>query len=217
MMPHRRQFLRLCGTVLLASMATTLSITGCSDAPTGSYLPVGSKVVALGDSLTYGYGTSLESAYPQMLAELTGWQVVNAGTNGDTSADVLARTDAIVAQKPALVLLGVGGNDVLRRLPPASTTANIRASIGKFKAADIPVLLIAEPHFSTSALFGKVSDNPIYQEIADNENVPLYRKGWAQVLSDETLKSDQIHANAAGYRHFAEGLHQYLQEEGWAR
>ena len=73
MMPHRRQFLRLCGTVLLASIATTLSITGCSDAPTGSYLPAGSQVVALGDSLTYGYGTSLERTYPQVLAELTGW------------------------------------------------------------------------------------------------------------------------------------------------
>lgn len=215
-MMNRRQFLRLCGTVVLISTVTIMG-SGCSDAPTGTYLPAGSKVVAVGDSLTYGYGASTESAYPQVLAALTGWQVINAGTNGDTSAEVLARTDDIMAQHPDLVLLGVGGNDVLQRLPSATTTANISATIHQFKAADIPVVLIAEPHFSTSALFGKVSDNPICQGIADTENVPLYRQGWAQVLSDDTLKSDKIHANAAGYRHFAEGLYQYLQEEGWAQ
>lgn len=202
---------------VLITLLTGISMTACSDEPTGQHLPADSKVIALGDSLTYGYGATPETNYPAVLATVTGWQVVNAGVNGNTSADVLARTDDIIAQNPDLVLLSVGGNDVLRRVQVGMTTANITATINELKAADVPVILIAQPYFSTSALFGKASDNPIYKQIAEQEDIPLYSKGWAVVLSDDSLKSDQIHANAAGYEHFAQGLYNYLQEEGWAR
>lgn len=199
------------------ALAVTVVIAGCSDEPTQQYLPIDSKVVALGDSLTYGYGASPESTYPAVLASLTGWHVVNAGVNGNTSAEVLARTDQVISQDPDLVLLGVGGNDVLRRVQSGTTTTNITETISQLKAANIPVVLIAQPHFSASALFGRASDNPIYEDIASSEDVPLYTSGWSKVLSDDTLKSDQIHANDAGYRNFAEGLYDYLQEEGMAK
>ncbi len=93
--------------------------------------------------------------------------------------------------------------------------ANIIATIDTLQSNNIDVVLIAEPYFSTSALFGKVSDNPLYEDIAETEGIPLYSDGWSTVLSDDALKSDKIHANAAGYRQFAEGLHGYLKEEGW--
>ena len=204
--------------LVLASMglAAMINMSGCSDDPQQNSLPSGSTVIALGDSLTYGYGASLDAAYPAVLANLSQWKVINAGVNGDTSADVRARVDDITAQNPDLVLLGVGGNDVLRRIPSETTRANINTTIETLQSENIEVVLIAEPYFSTSALFGKASDNPIYEEIADAKKIPLYSGGWSAVLSDNTLKSDRIHANAAGYRQFAEGLHDYLQEEGVA-
>lgn len=201
----------------LTLMSAAVATSSCSREQPKEYLPADSTVVALGDSLTYGYGATPQTSYPAILAELTGWQVINAGVNGNTSADVLARSAAIIAQNPDLVLLGVGGNDVLRRTESMTTKANITATIATIKAANIPVVLIAEPHFSSSALFGRASDNPIYKEIATSEEIPLYSKGWSEVLSDDSLKSDQIHANAAGYRHFAQGLYGYLQDEGLAR
>ena len=201
----------------LTLMSAAVATSSCSREPSKEYLPADSTVVALGDSLTYGYGATPQTSYPAILAELTGWQVINAGVNGDTSADVLARSAAIIAQNPDLVLLGVGGNDVLSRTEPLTTKANISATIATIKAANIPVVLIADPHFSSSALFGRASDNPIYKEIATSEEIPLYSKGWSEVLSDDSLKSDQIHANAAGYRHFAQGLYAFLQDEGLAR
>lgn len=209
-------------TVMAVAMMTTIMsaavmTSSCSKEQPKEYLPADSTVVALGDSLTYGYGATPQTSYPAILGELTGWQIINAGVNGDTSADVLARSAAIIAQNPDLVLLGVGGNDVLSRTEPLTTKANISATIATIKAANIPVVLIAEPHFSSSALFGRASDNPIYKEIATSEEIPLYSKGWSEVLSDDSLKSDQIHANAAGYRHFAQGLYGYLQDEGLAR
>ena len=212
-MKNRRQFLTLAAIGVFVVMSTS----GCSDTPNQIVLPAGSKVIALGDSLTYGYGASPENAYPMVLAELSQWKVINAGVNGDTSAAVLARIEDITAQNPDLVLIGVGGNDVLRRVQSETTHANITATIGKLKSENIPVVLIAQPHFSTSALFGRASDNPIYEDIAKLENVPLYASGWSTVLSDDSLKSDQIYANDAGYRQFAEGLYDYLQEEGVAQ
>ena len=202
---------------VIVIISAAVASTSCSNETPKNHLPPTSTVVALGDSLTYGYGATPETSYPAILGELTGWKIINAGVNGDTSADVLARSAVIIAQNPDLVLLGVGGNDVLRRTESMTTKANITATISTIKAANIPIVLIAEPHFSSSALFGRASDNPIYKEIAASEEIPLYSKGWSQVLSDDALKSDQIHANAAGYRHFAEGLYAYLQDEGLAQ
>ena len=198
-------------------VAATIGMIGCSSEPQQAALPVGSTVVALGDSLTYGYGASQETSYPTVLADLTKWTVINAGVNGDTSADVLARVEDIVKQTPDLVLLGVGGNDVLQRISPDTTRANINATVDRLKSANIGVVLIAEPYFSTSALFGKASDNPLYKDIASAQEIPLYSGGWSAILSDDTLKSDRIHANAAGYRQFAQGLYAYLKEEGIAQ
>ena len=196
-------------------LSATISVTGCGSEPQQDILPAGSTVVALGDSLTYGYGANPKTAYPTVLAELSKWNVVNAGVNGDTSADVLTRVNEIIEQNPDLVLLGVGGNDVLQRIAPDTTRANIVATIDTLQSNNIDVVLIAEPYLSTSALFGKASDNPLYEDIAEAEGIPLYSDGWSTVLSDEALKSDKIHANAAGYRQFAEGLHDYLKDEGW--
>ncbi|MBA6244306.1 MULTISPECIES: GDSL-type esterase/lipase family protein [Psychrobacter] len=210
-MKLRGRFLMLAGIGLSA----IISVTGCGSEPQQDTLPAGSTVVALGDSLTYGYGANPKTAYPTVLAELSKWNVVNAGVNGDTSADVLTRVNEIIEQNPDLVLLGVGGNDVLQRIAPDTTRANIVATIDTLQSNNIDVVLIAEPYLSTSALFGKASDNPLYEDIAEAEGIPLYSDGWSTVLSDEALKSDKIHANAAGYRQFAEGLHDYLKDEGW--
>lgn len=203
--------------MLSGLIGASTAMTGCSGKTDLAVLPAGSTVVALGDSLTFGYSVNREVAYPAILANLTGWNIVNAGINGNTSANVLARVDTIIAQKPDLVLLSVGGNDVLRRVPSQVTATNITATVQQLKAANISVILIAQPYFSASALFGRASDNPIYASIAKSEGIPLYSKRWSEVISNDALKSDQIHANAAGYRYFAEGLYTYLQENGVAR
>nr|WP_315043156.1 GDSL-type esterase/lipase family protein [uncultured Moraxella sp.] len=215
-MLNRRQFLT--ATLAFTSLSV-LGMSACSDSPNHANIAKSSKVIALGDSLTFGYGATPDTAYPTVLAQKTGWQIDNAGINGDTSAGVLARVDKIIAQNPKLILLGIGGNDVLRRVNPSETTSNINQTLDKIKSANIPVVLIAEPYFSTSALFGSASDNPIYETIAKEKNVPLFAKGdggWSDILSDKSLKSDQIHANAQGYAKFADNLYEFLKKQGFA-
>lgn len=208
-MTNRRLFLKA-----LAISPIVLAMA-CSDTPKATKLAQGSRVVALGDSLTFGYGADKGQDYPSVLAGLTGWQIENMGVNGDTSQNVLDRLSAVIEKTPSLVLLGIGGNDVLRRVPVNETKNNIIAIIKALKDKNIPVVLIAEPHLSASALFGKASDNPIYAEIASELSVPLLEKAWSNILSDEKLKSDQIHANNAGYQKFAETLYEFLKDMGY--
>jgi lysophospholipase L1-like esterase len=203
---------------LLGAAAATALLAGCGKrrgarvAP----LPAGSVVLALGDSITYGTGAAPEAAYPAQLAQLTGWNVVNAGVPGDTSAQALARLPALLAEhKPALVIASIGGNDFLRRLPEADTEVNLRRIAALAREAGAQVLLVAVPRPTLAAAVGAgLSDHPLYDRVAAELALPLHAGGWAHVLGNEQLKSDQIHANAAGYRAFAEGLATSLRATG---
>lgn len=205
-------------TFLTASVLVSASLLlGCGgETPKFTKLASGSKVVALGDSLTFGYGADKSQSYPTILAQKTGWNIVNMGVSGDTTQKALDRMDSVIAEQPKLVLLGIGGNDVLRRVAPSDTKANLVRIIKILQDKNIPVVLIAEPHLSASALFGKASDNPVYKEVASEMNIPLLEKAWSEILSDDSLKSDQIHANGAGYAKFAENLYEFLKELGYA-
>jgi len=208
--PFRDRRYFVLGTAALAAVG----VVGCGKkAAVGTPVAPGATVLALGDSLTFGTGATPETSYPAALARLSGWNVINAGVPGDTSAQILARTEPLLAEhRPALVLLGAGGNDLLRRLPDSQTRQNIETICGQCRAAGAQVMLIAVPAPSAAAAFiGSLADHPLYEEIAKAQKLPLYAKGWATVLSDASLRSDQIHANARGYEQFAQGLLQSLK------
>lgn len=206
---NRRHFLLL----------TAAALAACGKkAPKHNALPRGSAVLALGDSLTYGYGANPTESYPARLAELTGWTVTNGGVSGDTSAQALARLPELLREHtPRLVIISIGGNDFLRRQPENETRTNIRAIIQACKAAGAETLLVGVPGVGVGAALGYPGDHPLYADLAKAENVPYYANGWSQILGKDALKSDQIHPNAAGYAEFARGLTAYLKENGWLR
>ena len=204
-MPYtRRQFL------LYTALAT---LVACSSKANNARIAKGATVVALGDSLTEGFGAN--TVYPTVLQEITGWNVVNHGVSGNTSADILNRLPETLSLNPKLVLFGIGGNDFLRKVDENETKNNIIKAVQQMKKNHIPIVLIAEPHFTVSALFGSFKDHPMYEEIAKQENIALASDLWSNILSDKSLKSDQIHANDAGYRQFAEKLAQFLKQQGF--
>ena len=204
----RRKFLTYTSVLLLAAC-------GGKSAKKQTKIAAGNTVLALGDSLTYGYGASPAESYPAQLQKLTGWDIINGGISGDTSAQALSRLPALLQRKPKLVLISIGGNDFLRKLPEAETRNNIAEIIESVQKENIPTVLVGVPHLSVGALFGHLSDHPLYQELAEQYKIPLFEGAWSEILSDEKLKSDQIHANAAGYKVFAEKLEKFLQEEGF--
>jgi len=203
----------------LMSLAS-LALAACSRKPVqGQAVPAGATVLALGDSLTFGTGATPETAYPAVLTKLTGWNVVNAGVPGHVAAQALERTAALLDEhKPALVLLCIGGNDLLRRFDDAATKATIERIVQAVLASGAQLLLIAVPKPTLAAKFtGSLTDHPLYGEIAEQLKLPLHRQGWAEVLADESLKADAIHANAAGYERFAQGLTATLRATGLLR
>lgn len=202
--------------VFLTSLIVSPILVACGGQPKFDKLPKQAKVIALGDSLTFGYGASKGQDYPSILANLTGWRIDNMGVNGDTTDNVLKRFEAVIAKKPKLVLLGVGGNDVLRKVASAHTESNLSLIIKTLQEHKIAVVLIAQPHLSVSALFGKASDNPIYKKVGKELSVPVFEQAWSDILSNEALKSDKIHANDLGYHKFAEQLFVFLQKIGYA-
>ena len=170
-------------------------------------VPPGSTVLALGDSLTSGTGASAETSYPTVLAELTGWNVVNAGVPGDTSAQALARLPALLAEhRPKLVIVSIGGNDFLRKLPESDTRANVHAACKLALESGAQVLLVAVPRATVAAALGQMTDHALYAEVAKDLNIPLQREGWGEVLAQAELRSDQVHANAKGYAQFARSV-----------
>lgn len=202
-------------TFLLGAGALLLTACGRKSAQTHAKIPEGSTVLALGDSLTFGYGANPGESYPEQLHKLTGWSVVNGGVSGDTSAQALSRLPTLLARKPKLVIVGIGGNDFLRKVPEEQTRANIAKIIETVQKENIPAVLVGVPHITLGALFGHLSDHPLYEDLSEEYGIPLFGGAWAEILGDNNLKSDQIHANGKGYRKFAEDLNQFLRKQGF--
>lgn len=183
---------------------------GCSSPPPPlPPLPKNAIILALGDSLTEGVGGGGIS-YPQHLQTLSGRTVINAGIRGETSAGARARAARLIAQHaPQLLLLCTGGNDFLRRQDADNTRANISAIIKTAHAAGVPVVLIAVPR-----IFPLPLNHPIYGDLADAHNLWIEDNILKTVLFDSTLKSDQIHANAAGYQKIAAAIAALLKKAG---
>lgn len=202
-------------TFLLGAGALLLTACGRKSARTHAKIPEGSTVLALGDSLTFSYGANPDESYPAQLQKLTGWNVVNGGVSGDTSAQALSRLPALLARKPKLVIVGIGGNDFLRKVPEEQTRANIAKIIETVQKENIPAVLVGVPHITLGALFGHLSDHPLYEDLSEAYGIPLFGGAWAEILGDNNLKSDQIHANGKGYRRFAEKLSDFLHAQGF--
>lgn len=205
---NRRTFLLGTGALILTACRKTVRTHY-------SKIPTGSTVLALGDSLTFGYGANPDESYPAQLQKLTGWNIINGGVSGNTSSQALERLPALLKRQPKLVIVGIGGNDFLRQYDEDETRANIAAIIQAAQKENIPVVLVGVPHLTVGALFGHLSDHPMYEKLAKEYRIPLFAEAWADILGDKTLKSDQIHANAAGYRKFAEELDNFLSKQGF--
>lgn len=199
-------------------VALVLTLSACGEAEKLPALPSGSVVLALGDSLTAGAGVTPEQAWPALLAQRTGWQVINGGVNGNTSSDALQRLPALLEEhRPALVLLTLGGNDMLRRLPVQQLEENLARLVVKSKAEGAQVVMVATPQPSiTGAVLRNLSAPEFYGRVAGSQQVPLIEDAIAEVLSDPLLKGDQLHPNAEGHAQLAGKIHEALRDIGYA-
>jgi acyl-CoA thioesterase-1 len=164
------------------------------------------KILALGSSLTQGYGLPPGTEFPvQLQAALKkagiDAVVTNAGVSADTSAGGLARLDWSLADHPDAVILELGSNDMLRGVPPSETEKNLRAILTKLKAAHVKVLLTGMvAQHNLGADYVKQFD-AIYPRLAKDYNVlfyPFFLDGVA--LNPKLNQADGMHPNPAGVK-----------------
>lgn len=190
-------------------------LAACSG-PKEPPLPARATVLVLGDSISAGFGLSREQSWVAQLAPLSGWQMVNGGVSGDTTAQGQARLAALLEEhRPQAVIIELGGNDMLRRLASRETVANLDAMIGEVRAAGARPVLMAIPAPSVAgAAFRNLSDADFFAEIAKRQKVPLIDEAVSEVLSKPEFKLDQLHPNAEGHRELAARVADKLRRLG---
>jgi len=174
--------------------------------------PVGANdvIVAFGDSLTYGTGAAEHESYPAVLAQLIQRNVVRAGVPGETTGGGLARLESVIEEhRPVLMIVCLGGNDMLRKLDETQIRNNLREIIGTIKRRGIAVALVGvpKPALITSA-------PAFYAELAQEFDIPYESKVVTDVLYRPELKADSIHPNAKGYHRMAEAIAELLRKAG---
>ena len=174
--------------------------------------PVGPNevIVAFGDSLTYGTGAAETESYPVVLGQLIGRKVVKAGVPGELTAQGLMRLPRVIEEhRPALMIVCLGGNDMLRRMDEAQVRKNLREIIGVIRAQGIAVVLVGVPKPALIA-----SAPAFYDELAKEFGIPYEGKVVTDVMYQLELKADPIHPNAKGYRRMAEAIAELLKKAG---
>jgi acyl-CoA thioesterase I len=188
-----------------------LFLFGCtSTQPTLSQLPDNAVILAFGDSLTSGVGAPAGSSYPEVLETLIHRKVIKSGISGEVSGEGLIRLPGeLSVHKPKLVLLCMGGNDILRKLDSEKTAQNIIRMVQMIRDSGAEVVLMGVP---VPGLM--LSTASFYKKISKDMGVPLEKSLLADILADNKLKADAIHPNGEGYRLLAEGIAAFLRNAG---
>jgi acyl-CoA thioesterase-1 len=166
------------------------------------------RILAVGDSLFAGYGLGSQAeSYPARLeaalrAKGINARISNAGVSGDTSAAGAQRFAFVLKsqpQKPDLVIIEFGGNDVLRALPPEQTRENLAKMLDEAKQANVPVLLmgiLSPPNLGPDF---KARFEPIYPDLAKAYGAKLVPFFLAPVMNKpDLIQADHVHPNAQG-------------------
>lgn len=215
MSPFRYGAIRRLRNVTLAWVMVFLPLAGVARAE-----PL--TVLALGDSLTAGYGLAEgEGLVPQLQdwlrAQGADVTVINAGVSGDTTAGGLSRLDWSLTPEVDAVMVLLGGNDLLRGLPVAEVRSNLDAILAGIQAKGLPVLLIP---MQASTNFGpdyKAAFDAVYPELAAKHGALLAEPYFAALGTDlsalgEVMQADGIHPSKAGVAKIVPVLGPKVQE-----
>ena len=163
-------------------------------------------VVAFGDSLVHGTGSS-GGGFVRLLEQRLGLPIENLGQPGDTTADGLARIDEVLALQPSVVILLLGGNDVLRRVDPETTFANLSRIIERLQADGAAVLLVG--------IRGSLLRDPFaarFEELAERHGTAYVHDVLDDTLGVSGYMADQVHPNDRGYAVIADRIQPVLEE-----
>ena len=176
-----------------------------------------SVIVALGDSLTAGWGVAADEAYPTRLEmrlrrEGYTYRVVNAGVSGDTTAGGLRRVDWVLRAGPEIVIVALGANDGLRGQSPQAMRANLETIVARLQTAGARILLAGmrmPPNYGAEFT---TEFHAVFPAVARSAKIALMPFLLDGVAADSRLNQpDGIHPTAAGHQVIADRLWPYLR------
>jgi lysophospholipase L1-like esterase len=171
-----------------------------------NYPPKEGSIVAFGDSLVAGYGSTKGNDFVSLLSKGLGEEIINLGVSGDTTAGGLARIDSALNREPKITILLLGGNDFLRKVPREETFSNLRTIISKLQERGSIVVLVG-------VRGGLLSDSAdgYYEDLAEETGSAYVEDVLDGLFGDARYMSDSIHPNDAGYLKIAERLYPVLR------
>ena len=172
-------------------------------------------IVAVGDSLTAGYGVNEADAYPARLerklqAAGFNWRVINAGISGETSSGTLSRVAWVLKLAPDIVILETGANDGLRGIEPQVTKKNIDETVRILKENKVTVILAGMRMVTSMGRDYTLKFGAIYPAVAKKHAlilIPFFLQDVAGV--PDLNQSDGIHPVAEGYRIITDMIYPY--------
>lgn len=184
--------------VLILAVSVALS-PGCGKNPAGpSATPV---VMAFGDSITFGVGTTGDNDYVAVLSRRVGVNIGNSGFPGDTTGDALNRLNsAVIAHSPKVVIVLLGGNDLLQNVPVATRVGNITTIVQRIRGIGAAVLLVGLGSPPLDPFDGAL---PGLASSTGSTYVPDILDG---IFGVPALMFDSIHPNNAGHTIIANRL-----------
>src|SRR3989344_4541670 len=196
----------IAGVVVMAGILVFFFIFSRSQNIT-NYPNDGKTIVAFGDSLVEGVGATPGNNFPALLSKKIRKPILNMGVPGDTSTDGLNRIDQVIRQDPKIVLVLLGGNDFLRKVPIAETFKNIDDIVVELQKSGAVVVLLG----IKGGLFGDHYKD-YFEEIAEKRGALYVPNVLSGLLGKNEFMSDAIHPNDAGYKKIADKIYPVLQK-----
>lgn len=198
----KKKLFLIIGVIFIFLIYQIVSLYG-GQYPIVNFPPKGGTIVALGDSLTEGVGASTpENGYVGVLERRLGVTIVNRGISGNTTADALSRIDTeIIPLHPNIVIVLLGGNDYLKKIPQQETFTNLSQIIKKLQSDGAVVLVLG---VRGGLLHDKFNDD--FKTLA-KETGSLYVSNVLDgIFGSSKLMSDEVHPNDAGYMKIADKI-----------
>lgn len=167
----------------------------------------GTTIVSFGDSLIYGVGSSDGNDFISLLSQRIGQPIINLGINGNTTADGLARIDKALAKDPKIVILLLGGNDYLRKIPSDETFRNLDLMVKAIQKQGSMVLLLGVRGGLLTDIF---ADR--FETFAKTHKVAYVPNVLAGLIAKNEYMSDAVHPNDAGYKKIADKVEPVLKK-----
>jgi acyl-CoA thioesterase-1 len=178
------------------------------DAPQAAKPTTGTSIIAFGDSLVSGAGATAGNDFVSVLSRRLGTPIINAGRGGDTTRTALARLDEdVLARNPRIVIVLLGGNDFLRRVPKKETFANLGMIVERIRARGAAVVLLA---IDVGVIRDPYAEE--YEALARRTSAALVPDVLDEIIDKQQHMADGIHPNNRGYRIVADRVEPVLRD-----